>query len=142
MGIKPSSRYTDYGKLEFDEEAFRKAVAEDPQKVQDFFTKEASTNEKGGLMQRVKTTLDKYSKTEGATKGLLINKAGHPNSPLSVLNNSMKNQLDILDKNLVRLQSTLKAQTDRYYKQFTSLETFIQRMNVQSGYLMQQSGVQ
>ena len=142
FGIKTSSKYNDNGKLEFDEEAFRKAVAEDPQKVQDFFTKAPVGDEKGGLMYRMKDTLDKYAKTEGASKGILVNKAGHANSPLSLLQNAMKTQQDILDKNLLRLQATLQTQTDRYYKQFTSLETFIQKMNIQSGYLMQQAGLE
>lgn len=141
MGIKVSSKYSDNGKLEFDEDAFRAALEKDPQKVQDFFVQEPTTGSKGGVMYRVKSVLDKYAKTEGATKGILIQRAGHSSSPLSMLSNPLMDQKNMLDKTLTRLEATLQSQQDRYYRQFTGLETFIQKMNVQSGYIQQQSGM-
>lgn len=140
MGIKVSTNYKDNGKLELDEEAFKEALATDPQKVQDFFAKAPTGTDKGGVMYKVKDALDKYAKTEGATKGILVSKAGHSNSPTSILSNYFTKQIEQMEKSISRYQLTLKAQEDRYSKQFTNLETFVQRMNMQSGYLMQQFG--
>lgn len=140
IGIKVSSNYKDNGKLEIDEEALRKALESDPTKVQNFFARPSTGTESGGVMYKLKGTLDKYAKTDGANKGILIQKAGHSSSALSMLDNGYSRELKQLDATILRFERTLKAQEDRYYKQFTNLETFVQRMNMQSGYLTQQFG--
>ena len=140
IGIKVSSNYKDNGKLEIDEEALRKALESDPTKVQNFFARPSTGTESGGVMYKLKGTLDKYAKTDGASKGILIQKAGHSSSALSMLDNVYAKELKQLDATILRFERTLKAQEDRYYKQFTNLETFVQRMNMQSGYLAQQFG--
>lgn len=140
IGIKVSSNYKDNGKLELDEDALRKALESDPTKVQNFFARPSTGTESGGVMYKLKGTLDKYAKTDGASKGILIQKAGHSSSALSMLDNVYAKELKQLDATILRFERTLKAQEDRYYKQFTNLETFVQRMNMQSGYLAQQFG--
>ena len=140
IGIKVSSNYKDNGKLELDEDALRKALESDPTKVQNFFARPSTGTESGGVMYKLKGTLDKYAKTDGANKGILIQKAGHSSSALSMLDNGYSRELKQLDATILRFERTLKAQEDRYYKQFTNLETFVQRMNMQSGYLTQQFG--
>ena len=140
IGIKVSSNYKDNGKLEIDEEALRKALESDPKQVQDFFARPSSGTDTGGVMYKLKGTLDKYARTDGANKGILIQKAGHSSSALSMLDNGYSRELKQLDATILKFERTLKSQEDRYYKQFTNLETFVQKMNMQSGYLTQQFG--
>lgn len=140
IGIKVSSNYKDNGKLEIDEEALRKALESDPKQVQDFFARPSSGTDSGGVMYKLKGTLDKYARTDGANKGILIQKAGHSSSALSMLDNGYSRELKQLDATILKFERTLKSQEDRYYKQFTNLETFVQKMNMQSGYLTQQFG--
>ncbi len=155
MGISVSTNWQDNGKLSFDEAKFKAALEKDPDAVKNFFTKEASFDEAGyqaalaknpkadrsafevkaGFAVNLKNGMDKYVKTLGVTKGILIEKAGSTKSPLSILNNSISNEIKDVDKILANLKARLKSEQDRYIKQFTQLETLISQMNSQSSYL-------
>ena len=84
-------------------------------------------------MVSMKSVMDKYGSTTGATKGILIERAGSIYAPTSVMSNSL--QIDQIDDYIERLQDKLETETDRYISQFTSLETLISQMNNQSSYL-------
>ncbi len=147
MGLSTSSSYSDNGKLVFDETKFRAALAKDPERVQEIFANESvtNTNKNGtstGIATRLKNVLDKYVNTTGSmdTKGILIRKAGHESSPMSVTENTMYKQLDSIKKKITELQERLETERDRYIKQFTSLETLISQMNSQSSWLSQFGG--
>ncbi len=147
MGLSTSSTYSDNGKLVFDETKFRAALAKDPERVQEIFANESvtNTNKNGtstGIATRLKNVLDKYVNTTGSmdTKGILIRKAGHESSPMSVTENTMYKQLDSIKKKIAELQERLETERDRYIKQFTSLETLISQMNSQSSWLSQFGG--
>ena len=147
MGLSTSSSYSDNGKLVFDETKFRAALAKDPERVQEIFANESvtNTNKNGtstGIATRLKNVLDKYVNTTGSmdTKGILIRKAGHESSPMSVTENTMYKQLDSIKKKITELQERLETERDRYIKQFTSLETLISQMNNQSSWLSQFGG--
>ena len=71
----------------------------------------------------------------GATKGILVERAGSIYAPTTVLSNSIQKQMERLDDYIERLQDKLETETDRYISQFTSLETLISQMNNQSSYL-------
>lgn len=140
IGITVSTNYSDNGKLVFDETKFRTALQNDPDAVKNAFTRAASTGEngnavQGGLMVRMKSIMDKYGSMTGATKGILVERAGSIYAPTSVLSNSLQKQLDSIDDYIKRLQDKLETETDRYISQFTSLETLISQMNNQSSYL-------
>lgn len=155
MGISVSTNWQDNGKLSFDENKFKAALEKDPDAVKNFFTKEASFDEEGyqaalaknpktdrsafevkaGFAVNLKNGMDKYVKTLGTQKGILIEKAGSTKSPLSILNNSISNQIKDVDKILANLKVRLKSEQDRYISQFTQLETLISQMNSQSSYL-------
>lgn len=144
MGLSTSSTYSDNGKLVFDETKFRAALAKDPERVQEIFANETvqNTNKNGsstGVATRLKNVLDKYVNTMGSmdSKGILIRKAGHESSPMSVTENTMYKQLDTIKKKIAELQERLETERDRYIKQFTSLETLISQMNSQSSWLSQ-----
>ena len=147
MGLSTSSSYSDNGKLVFDETKFRAALAKDPERVQEIFANESvqNTNKNGtstGVATRLKDVLNKYVNTSGAmdSKGILIRKAGHESSPMSVTENTMYKQLDSIKKKISELQERLETERDRYIKQFTSLETLISQMNNQSSWLSQFGG--
>lgn len=129
MGISVSSSWQDNGKLSFDETKFKAALEQDPDAVKEAFTRS------DGIASNLKNTMDKYAKTMGATKGILIEKAGSTKAPTSVLSNSLKSEIDDIDKILENLKARLKSEQDRYINQFTQLETLISQMNSQSSYL-------
>lgn len=143
LGITVSTTYSDNGKLVFDEETFKSALATDPDAVIDAFTRQASTVESddgtvtdpGGLMVRLHTLTEKYASTTGATKGILIERAGSKYAPTSIISNSMQKQMDDIDDVIERLFDKLETEQDRYIAQFTSLETLISQMNSQSSWL-------
>lgn len=129
LGISVSSSWQDNGKLSFDENKFKAALEKDPDAVRAAFTKD------NGIATNLKNTMNKYVNTLGATKGILIEKAGSTHAPLSMLNNSLKTEIDDVDKILENLKARLKSEQDRYISQFTQLETLISQMNSQSSYL-------
>lgn len=129
MGISVSSSWQDNGKLSFDETKFKAALEQDPDAVKEAFTRS------DGIASNLKNTMHKYVNTMGATKGILIEKAGSTHAPTSVLNNSLKSEIDDVDKILENLKARLKSEQDRYISQFTQLETLISQMNSQSSYL-------
>ncbi len=140
IGIKASTDWRENGKLTLDEEKFKTAVTEHTDDVKNLFNAEASGADKGGIMTRMKGLTDKYVATTGATKGILIERAGHTSSPASMLKNSLLSQMNEIDKVIERLEASLKAESLRYQNQFTALESLVQKMNVQSGWLIQQFG--
>ncbi|MFT4106000.1 MAG: flagellar filament capping protein FliD [Lacrimispora sp.] len=137
FGITKSTDYGENGALSFDETKFRKALEETPDKVQELFNKAADkdTGDRGGFMARLSEVNKQYAATTGSVKGSLIEKAGSIHSPASILSNTLKKSMDRIDDYVERLQAQLKVETDRYVKQFTSLETLISQMNSQSSWL-------
>lgn len=123
--------------LKLDESALRTALENNPDGVKDAFTKtKESGSATNGLMQNLKTQLDAYASTTGATKGILIEKAGSPLAPTSILKNSIKDQLDNIDKQILKWQNKMADQIDMYTTQFSRLEQLTAQMNSQSSMLM------
>lgn len=119
-----------------DEEKLRAAVETDIEKVKDVLTREPQDEkDSGGLMYRLKQTTDKYAKTTGATKGILIELAGSEKAPASISNNTYKGKMDRLQEQIERWQSKLSDKVDYYTRQFTALEKLISQMNSQSSSL-------
>lgn len=146
LGITTSSTASDNGKLSFDESAFRSALKADPEGVKKMFTQEQQTDANGaptgidGIATNMKQAFDKYVKTLGEPKGILIERAGSIKAPTSITKNELYKQMGEIDKKIAKLQSTLKLEQDRYIKQFTALESVIAQMNSQSGWLAQFTG--
>lgn len=143
IGLTTSSTTSDNGKISFDENAFRAALKSDPEGVKEMFTKETVKDENGnvvsqaGIAVNMKTAFDKYAKTLGEPKGILIERAGSIKSPASITQNAIYKQLEEIDARIESLQDTLKMEQDRYIKQFTALESVIAQMNSQSSWLSQ-----
>lgn len=143
IGITSSSSWTDNGKLIIDEDKLKAAISSDPANIQKLFAGEtdaAGNKISDGAAERLKNVMNKYAKTEGSPKGLLIEKAGHPSSPLSLINNSFYTQMKDIDTFVTKLKVRLQAEQTRYQTQFTNLETVISNLNSQSGWLAQQFG--
>lgn len=140
IGITPSTEWKDGGRIVLDEEKLKKAISENPENVKTIFSKPKSDTDSGGFMLKLKDVTDKYAKTEGSTKGVLIEKAGSTFSPLSMTKNKLLEQSQRVDKIIASLNRTLANEETRYQKQFTNLETVYARMNAQAGWLTQQFG--
>ena len=123
--------------LEFNEDKFRTALNNNPDKVRDAFTSSMESGAKSnGLMQALKQPLDIYGKTEGG-KGVLVEKAGSPLAPSTMYNNTIQKELNNIDSEIERWQDKMEDQIDHYTSQFSRLEQLIQQMNSQSSYFSQ-----
>lgn len=122
--------------ISLDETKLRAALDTNPDKVKDAFTKSvengSSTN---GLMQSMKKALDAYAGTTGATKGILIEKAGSVRAPTTINNNTLQDKLNNYTEQIEKWQNKMADQIDRYTSKFTQLEQLIAQMNSQSSAL-------
>ncbi|MEY8402883.1 flagellar filament capping protein FliD [Oscillospiraceae bacterium 44-34] len=115
--------------VQIDESKLRAMLDSDPDRVSELFTKS------DGIMDRMKTQLDYYSKTTGEPKGVLIQQAGSPLSSLSLMNNQWQQEIDRYSSQIEKWQDKLESQVDRYTQQFSRLEVLINQMNSQSSTL-------
>ncbi len=138
MGISVSFSSTDNSSsITLDEGKLRDMLDSDPDAVADLFTRSASAGNASsdGLMQSMKTQLDRYAGTTGAVKGILVQQAGTPLSSLTLMNNTWQNQIDSIYTDIEKWQDKLTAQVDKYTSMFSKLETLIYQMNSQSSTL-------
>lgn len=155
IGVSVSTSYSDKGKITLDETKLRSALASDPDAVAEAFTapleqkqvtnSDGSTSwvdntSSGGAMSRLKVQLDKYAATTGATKGILIEKAGSQYSPMALLQNTLQDKIDSYDDVIDTLTDQLNDKIDFYTSKFSKLEALIAQMNSQSSYLMSMGG--
>lgn len=133
--------YTDgLSTLEFNEEKFRTALNNDPDKVRNAFASSVDSGASAnGLMQALKQPLDMYGKTSGG-KGVLVEKAGSPLAASTLYSNTMQTELNRIDTQIEKWQDLMSNQIDYYTNQFSRLEQLIQQMNSQSSYFSQLMG--
>ncbi|HCT63716.1 MAG TPA: hypothetical protein DIC60_00275 [Lachnospiraceae bacterium] len=140
IGIKTSSDYEDNGKITIDETALTTALKTNPDSVKQLFSSTGTTTTSGGsttttnigAMTKLDTILDKYAKTTGSTKGILIEIAGNQASATSLIKNSIQTKMDLINDTISNLQDKLESQQTRYQSKFTALEVAISKMNNQS----------
>lgn len=135
IGIKTS--YEDgLTTLSLDENALREALEQNPDQVKDAFTKSKENGAASdGLMASIQKVTDRYAATTGATKGILIEKAGSKHSPSAALNNTLLEQMKDIDKQVDKWQAKMSDKVDYYTNKFTQLEMLIAQMNSQSSSL-------
>ena len=123
--------------LMLDENKLRSALDSDPDAVADVFTRATATadGQPMGIMQQLKTHLDRYGALTGSNKGILVEQAGTPLSSLSLMNNAWQTQIDNLGTQIEKWQDKLAAQVDKYTSMFSKLEVLINQMNSQSSTL-------
>ncbi|MEA5083834.1 MAG: flagellar filament capping protein FliD [Lachnospiraceae bacterium] len=140
IGISTSSDYSENGKVTLDEDALIAALESNPDTVKQLFTSAGTTTTTAtgtkttdiGAMTKLKTVMDKYAKTTGATKGILLEIAGNEASATSLLSNRIQTQTDLINSIIENLEDKLESQEERYQSKFTALELAISKMNSQS----------
>lgn len=122
--------------ISLDEQALREALDTNPDQVRDIFTKsQENGSATNGLMASIKQATDRYAATEGAVKGILIEKAGSQFSPSKALDNTLLNKMNEISEQISKWQDKMSDRVDYYTNKFTQLELLIQQMNSQSASL-------
>lgn len=135
MGITISSSSTDNStSVTVDETKLRAMLDSDPEAVSKVFAG-SSSDGSDGIMSKLKNRMDVYARTTGATKGILVQKAGTPSSALSMLNNTLQTKINDYNTEIEKWQDKLSTKIDYYTKQFSRLESLISQMNSQSSAL-------
>lgn len=134
-----SYNYMENGKLYIDENKLKEAISQNPDKVMDLFTKKStSTNSstkfnENGIAQRMYDTL-------ASSIGQIIDIAGTSISPDDSEYYEMGKAVRRMNKQINDWEDRLQDIEDRYYKQFSAMETALSKMNSQSQWLSQQLG--
>ncbi|MEH6948135.1 flagellar hook-associated protein 2 [Bacillus sp. JJ634] len=129
IGITTTKNYLEGGKLEIDEEKLKAAIAEDPNAIYELFMQDGDSKEgKQGIARRLRAELSAGMKT-------ISEKAGSASSVNSSF--TLGKLLNEYDKKIDSFNDRLTALETRYYKQFTAMETAINKANSQSTSLMQ-----
>lgn len=126
------------GKLVFDEDKFRKNYAENSDKIENLFTqniKDGTTADKG-IAYRLRDVFTLNVGTAGE-KGLLVDKAGTKGTT-TAKNNFLSERIEDYEDMIKKLKTKMEGERARYWKQFTSLESALSKLNSQSSWLSQQ----
>ena len=123
--------------LTVDEKKLTAALEKDVEGVAEIFTGSESGK---GLMASLQTPLERYGKTTGANKGVLVEKAGSPLASATMQKNELYDKLQDLDDQIKRWQGIVSDKIDYYTSKFSYLEQLVAQMNNQSSMLMGLSG--
>ncbi|MGE5630859.1 MAG: flagellar filament capping protein FliD [Caulobacteraceae bacterium] len=144
------------GKLVINETKLKDAITNNPDLVTSIFTKESSTayspdlsaadrakrNDENGIANRIYDILQDYIRTSRDSnnkKGMLLERAGITGDA-SEYQNMLADQIKAKEASIETLLDRMTEKEDRYYKQFTAMETALNQMNSQSAWLSQQFG--
>ena len=127
MGIT-TGPYTEGGKLYIDETKLRSALTADPNAVNKLFGTDGATDSQDGIAVRMydtlKTAMDKIVSEGGVS-------AGVKDDTKSVL----AKQITQYTKDMKALNERLEDMEDRYYSQFSAMETALTKLASQSSWL-------
>lgn len=151
IGITTST-YTEKGKIHVDATTLKQAITDDPQGVMNLFTQQ-STSYSGTTTVRSLSSSERKIRTSeeglayklydiiqdnigtvrdsGGNKGLLLQKAGMADDA-SDTDNILTKDMDTLADKIAAEQDRLNNEEDRYYKQFTNMETALENLASQS----------
>ena len=128
IGITTSSTWSDGGKLEIDEDKLKKALADDPNIVSRIFAGDSTTNQDGVISSLRKTAQNAVS--------IIKESAGSATSS-SDTTYSLGKTISSLNTKIDDWKDRLKDIEERYWKQFSAMETAIQKANSQSSIFTQ-----
>lgn len=134
MGITTSSIYTDGGKLVINEEKLKKALTENPDQVVKTLTQsgeKTTTEDTRGIVQRLRDSMKVFTNK-------IETKAGKVSSTDQQYTIG-KSLIDTNDR-ITNFKRRLEDMEARYWKQFSAMETAINKANSQSSYLSQFGG--
>lgn len=154
IGLSTSSDTTERGKIIIDEDKLKKAIQDNPDKVANLFMKQSGTAynpdsksslryKSEGIFQRLNDILQDNIRTtrdSKGNKGLLLQKAGIKGD-YSEYNNILTDELNEQDKRINEMIDKLYVKEEKYYLDFSKLETVMQQLNQQSSWLAQQLGM-
>lgn len=123
IGITTSTSYSDNGKLEINEDKLRKALEEDPDIVSRIFTGDSATGAEGVVSQLRTAAKNAVSNIE-VTSGKATS--------TSEKSYSIGRTISDLSTKIDDWKDRLKDIEERYWKQFSAMETAIQKANSQS----------
>ena len=142
MGITTSDDWGDHGKLELDETKLEAAFEQYADQIADLFAgttvDENGNTVKTGIMHKLDDVLTGAVKTTGERKdkGTLVQLAG-TKTGTSATDNSIYDQLKSISTLISSLETRYEKQQDRYWKQFSNLETMMGSLNSQTSYIQQ-----
>lgn len=142
-----TGNYSEKGQLHLDESKLRKALSEDPEKTLSLLTQKSSVSyslystqeqqqkrfTESGVLWRLGDILSKNLNTIGK-KGALIELVGSPNSSYKGVTLYSKRIAD-MQKRIDSMEDKLVSQEDNYWRQFSAMETALNKMNSQSSWL-------
>ncbi len=132
MGITTGG-YTEGGKLYVDETKLRSALTADPNAANKLFGTDGATDSQDGIAVRMydtlKAAMDKIVSEGGVS-------AGVSDDTKSVL----AKQINQYTKDMKALNNRLEDMEDRYYSQFSAMETALTKIASQSSWLSQAFG--
>ena len=123
--------YKDGGKLYLDESKLRAALAADPDALKTVFGTTGSTTAAQGIAVRIKSVMD-------AGKTRISQEAGLAGSDIST--GYLGDRINEYAEQIYKLTLKMNDEEDRYYNQFSAMETALQKLSAQSSWLSQQTG--
>lgn len=126
IGITTSKTYSENGKLEIDEDKLKKALSNDPDVVSRIFTGDGQNE---GIVSKMRTTAQNAVAT--------IKKTAGSADSASDVTYSLGKTITSLDTKIDDWKDRLKGIEERYWKQFSAMETAIQKANSQSSIFTQ-----
>ncbi len=139
--------YTEKGQLHLDENKLREALEADMEKALGLLTQKSSVSfslyatkeqqqqrfAESGIFWRLSDILSRNLNSVGK-KGALINLIGSPNSGYKGETEYSK-RIASIQSRIDRMNDSLLMEEDRYWRQFTAMETALSKMNSQASWL-------
>lgn len=157
MGIS-TTEWKENGQIHItNEDMFDKAIAENSEQIIKMFTAKvepvypegASKTDKlaidrdaalkSGLAVRMEYFMNVAASTSIGAEGTLVRMAGDK-SDYKLSQDNISREIKRYDSALNTLKKRLKAEEERYFKQFSTLERYLSQMNAQSSWLTEQFG--
>lgn len=126
MGVSLASDWKSNGKLVVDEDKLEAAINNYGDKVTSFFVDSSD-----GLAAKLNTEIDRAISTKDKSTGYLSGVAGIENTTTEK-KNALYDQISNMQKLIDNLQTRYENEMERYWKQFTTLETYMSNMQSQS----------
>lgn len=142
MGITTSDDWTSHGTLVLDETKLKEAFETNADNIAELFTgtskNEAGETVQNGIMYKFDNALTGAVKSTGARKdkGTLVQIAGLATGTSST-DNSIFDQLKSINTLVKQLEDRYDQQQNRYWKQFSNLESMMGSLNSQQTYISQ-----
>jgi flagellar hook-associated protein 2 len=136
IGISAAS-YDTSGELEIDEDTFLESLAQNYDSVVALFS-DTSTTGTSGIAVQLKSIL-KYNIGNYGRSGVLIDKAGLDTNSTDD-DNYISDEIDEYDDIIEDLQDYLEDEQEKYWAEFSALETALNSLNTQSSMITSMLG--